>query len=105
MTNKQPKPKNGQLVPGTMVFWGGAKPWWIIEWQANNGPGCYWLTDATGFAGCANDEDLSFTPIPDASSPNYQHRANLLLRAFARLDAKMIEAIGDGKLRIEVVPT
>jgi hypothetical protein len=46
-----------------MVFWGDDnRPWWVIEWQANNGPGCYWIVNAAGDSATATDEELSLTP-------------------------------------------
>ena len=49
---------------GTMVFWlEDAKPWWIVEWQPNNGRGgCYWITDYIGTCGGAGERELSLFP-------------------------------------------
>ena len=35
------KTQLARFQDGTLVFWGGKKPYWVIEWQADNGPGCY----------------------------------------------------------------
>jgi len=51
-----------RLKPGTMVFWDSQKPWWIIEWQENNGEGCYWVNHAWGHWRTARHSELSFHP-------------------------------------------
>lgn len=50
---------------GTMVFWGDddSRPWWVLEWQADNGPGCYWIVNAVGDAGTADENDVSLWPF------------------------------------------
>ena len=51
------------MKPGTMVFLcGDKKPYWIIEWQPKNGSGAYWIVDADGNWGVAEDEDLTLIP-------------------------------------------
>ena len=50
------------MKPGTMVFWRDKKPHWIIKWQPKNGSGAYWIVDANGNSGVAEDEDLTLRP-------------------------------------------
>lgn len=48
---------------GTMVFFlGEHKPYWVIEWQEDNGPGAYWLTDSEGNTAVARPEDIDLKP-------------------------------------------
>lgn len=49
---------------GTLVFWlEDKKPWWIVEWQENNGTiGAYWIVDANGKSGVASEGELSLFP-------------------------------------------
>ena len=46
---------------GDMVFWGDTIPYWVIEWQPENG--AYWLTNAAGESGVATPEELTLHPI------------------------------------------
>ena len=48
---------------GDMVFWGDTIPYWVIEWQPENGTGAYWLTNAAGESGVATPEELTLHPI------------------------------------------
>ncbi len=48
---------------GTMVFYGDTVPHWVIEWQANNGPGCYWLVNANGDTPTASPDEVTLYPI------------------------------------------
>lgn len=51
------------LEPGTMVFWAGQPiPWWVVEWQPENGEGAYWLVDANGAWGSAAANELHTKP-------------------------------------------
>jgi hypothetical protein len=55
---------------GTMVFWGDddRRPWWVVEWQENNGPGgAYWITNADGDPAVACEDDLSLTPSEESN--------------------------------------
>ena len=46
-----------------MVFWcTEPQPYWVIEWQPENGEGCYWLVDAKGQSATATENELSFRP-------------------------------------------
>lgn len=58
-TRKRPK-----FARGTMVFWlEDKKPWWIVEWQPDNGiGGSYWITDYIGTCGGAGERELSLFP-------------------------------------------
>lgn len=48
---------------GTMVFWNGeTKPYWVLQWQAKNGAGCYWIIDAEGNSATAAPDDLTRLP-------------------------------------------
>ena len=47
---------------GTMVFWGSSVPYWVIEWQAENGPGCYWLVNAAGEPATATQDEIQLYP-------------------------------------------
>jgi len=52
-----------RFIRGTMVFWGDDKcPWWVIEWQQDNGPGCYWIVNAAGVSGTAGEDELALYP-------------------------------------------
>lgn len=52
-----------RFIRGTMVFWGDdRRPWWVIEWQADNGPGCYWIVNADGDSGTAGEAELTLVP-------------------------------------------
>ena len=52
------------LPRGTLVFWDDSKPYWVVEWQPNNGiVGCYWLIDSEGGSATAGTEELSSTPV------------------------------------------
>ena len=48
---------------GDMVFWGDTIPYWVIEWQPENGTGAYWLINAAGESGVATPEELTLHPI------------------------------------------
>jgi hypothetical protein len=52
-----------KLQRGTIVFWlEDARPWWVIEWQENNGSGCYWLVNADGDNATATEYEISLIP-------------------------------------------
>ena len=54
-----------RLKRGEMVFWSAdndGRPRWVIEWQKNNGDGCYWLVDASGEGCTATKGELSYYP-------------------------------------------
>lgn len=52
-----------RLMRGTMVFWGDDKrPWWVLEWQQDNGTGCYWIVNAAGVSGTAGEDELALYP-------------------------------------------
>ena len=60
-----------RLQRGTMVFWDGKhcsvdrdqlRPYWVIEWQPENGDGCYWIVDGEGNHATAGEDELSLTP-------------------------------------------
>lgn len=54
-----------RLQRGTMVFWDGQlRPYWVIEWQPENGDGCYWIVDGEGNHATASEDELSLTPQP-----------------------------------------
>ena len=51
------------MKPGTMIFQRGEKkPYWIIEWQPENGSGCYWIAVANGNWGVSLEESLYLLP-------------------------------------------
>ncbi len=57
------KKRLARLQHGTMVFWDGQlRPYWVIEWQAENGDGCYWIVDGEGNHATAGEDELSLTP-------------------------------------------
>ena len=44
---------------GELVFWGEfRRPWWIVEWQPDNGR-CYAVVDAAGVVGTAGADELT----------------------------------------------
>lgn len=45
---------------GELVFWRGTgpEPWWIVEWQPNNGS-CYAIVNAAGVIGTAGGAELT----------------------------------------------
>jgi hypothetical protein len=43
---------------GDIVFWEGRKPWWIVEWQEDNG-GVFVIVDAAGAVGTAQAYELT----------------------------------------------
>jgi hypothetical protein len=43
---------------GDLVFWDGKKPWWIAEWQPQNGR-VFVVVDASGTIGTASPEELT----------------------------------------------
>lgn len=46
-------------VIGELVFWGEfRRPWWIVEWQPDNGH-CYAVVDAAGVVGTAGADELT----------------------------------------------
>jgi hypothetical protein len=51
-----------------MVFWGDEdrRPWWVVQWQENNGPGAYWITNADGDPAVACEKELSLTPSEES---------------------------------------
>lgn len=50
-----------------MVFWGDTVPWWVVEWQPENGDGAYWLINAKGESAVAGEEELSLHPVLQAT--------------------------------------
>jgi hypothetical protein len=48
---------------GTLVFWGCSCPYWVLEWQPENGDGCYWLINAAGESATAGQEEITLHPI------------------------------------------
>lgn len=57
------KTKGKHYKRGTLVFWGSApEPWWVVEWNPDNGPGAYWIVDAEGTPGVACPDELSMHP-------------------------------------------
>lgn len=52
-----------RMMRGTMVFWGDDnRPWWVLEWQQENGPGCYLIVNAAGESGAAGEDELTLYP-------------------------------------------
>lgn len=43
---------------GDVVFWYDRRPWWIVEWQPDNGP-VYAIVDANGGIGLAGADELT----------------------------------------------
>jgi hypothetical protein len=43
---------------GDLVFWDSKKPWWIVEWQPQNGR-VFVVVDASGTIGTASPEELT----------------------------------------------
>jgi len=52
-----------KLERGTMVFWGSSVPYWVIDWQPENGPGAYWLVNGAGESAVAAPSELTEYPI------------------------------------------
>lgn len=43
---------------GDLVFWGDRRPWWIVEWQPDNGR-VFVVVDAAGTIGTATASELT----------------------------------------------
>lgn len=43
---------------GDIVFWGERRPFWIVEWQPDNG-GVFAIVDADGEIGLASPDELT----------------------------------------------
>jgi hypothetical protein len=52
-----------KLERGKMVFWGSSVPYFVIEWQPENGPGAYWLVNGAGESAVAAPSELTEYPI------------------------------------------